>query len=206
MVKLSTLYAHTSHKVLCRGNAHSQKPKCKSWRFEHTPNKKRLLSLSSLNNITLCTLLESLNQREADMYPTKSHLRYTMRSLSFDYIMHHQNSTSIICRVCKPQYAAINKKTPKNLPQKENIWYILFMFPLETKTSCTTHLDSLRKKYRGQFAIYLTKRFFLTDTFICSFNNKALEKCTSGKALNSVTTVCFFATLIPEQPADLWCF
>ena len=77
------------------------------------------------------------------------------------------------------------------------------MFPLETKTSCTTHLDSLRKKYRGQFAIYLTKRFFLTDTFICSFNNKVLEKCTSDKALNSVTTVCFFATLITKQPADL---
>ena len=125
MVKLSTLYAHTSHKVLCRGNVHSQKPKCKSWRFEHTPNKKRLLSLSSLNNITLCTLLESLNQREADMYPTKSHLHYTIGSLSFDYIMHHQNSTSIICRVCKPQYAAINKKTPKNLPQKENMVHFI---------------------------------------------------------------------------------
>lgn len=155
-----------------------------------------------MNNITLCTLLESLNQREADMYPTKSHLHYTIGSLSFDYIMDHQNSTSIICRVCKPKYAAINKKTPKTYHRKR-IWYILFMFPLETKKSCTTHLDSLRKKYRRQFAIYLTKRFFLTDTFICSFNNKALEKCTSGKALNSVTTVCFFATLIPEQPADL---
>ena len=115
--------------------------------------------------------------------------------------LHFHNLQSLQATVCSNQ-----QKDTKKTYHRKRIWYILFMFPLETKTSCTTHLDLLRKKYRRQFAIYLTKRFFLTDTFICSFNNKALEKCTSDKALNSVTTVCFFATLITEQPADLWCF
>ena len=37
---------------------------------------------------------------------------------------------SIICRVCKPQYAAISSETPKTFHRKE-IWYICFSFFLE---------------------------------------------------------------------------
>lgn len=108
---------------------------------------------------------------------------------------------SVICRVCKPQYAAISRETSKSYHRKE-IWYSWFLFFLEMIVSCTTCWDLLRKKYRRRFAICLTT----TDIFICSFNNNLLEKCTNGKAFNKVTTAHFLATLIQEHLVDFECF
>ena len=63
-------------------------------------------------------------------------------------------NVSIIYRVCKPQYAAISRDTPKTYHSKE-IRYIWFSFFLETIASCTTHMNLLQKKYE-QFTILIT--------------------------------------------------
>ena len=48
----------------------------------------------------------------------------------FTEVLAFLKNFSIICRVCKPQYAAISRETPKTFHRKE-IWYICFSFSLE---------------------------------------------------------------------------
>ena len=63
-------------------------------------------------------------------------------------------NVSIIYGVCKPQYAAISRDTPKTYHSKE-IRYIRFLFFLEMIASCTTRMNLLQKKYE-QFTILIT--------------------------------------------------
>ena len=83
-------------------------------------------------------------------------------------------NVSIIYRVCKPQYAAISRDTPKNLPQQGNKVHSIFVF-LRNDSKLYNSYELATKEI---WAVYY-------------FNNNALEKCTNGKAFNTVTIAHF---------------